>query len=604
MVRVQTRLALSLVAAIGLCILFYSTPDTTRQATVTQLSNTAHEVAEHIGSPGLPKLPTFPSIQNPFGHSAHKAPPEQANSTVGETSWFNDWKWRNPFSSSVTLDENRAVLPPLKRRFPVYTFYDESAHKDPKVRAAQESLLLLWRRAWWAQGFNPVVLGRPEAVNNPLYVSMQQMKLPPELESDFTKWLAWSTMGTGVFADWRALPMAPYGDDLLSSLRRGIYPQLTSYESLQGALFCGEKMAIDAAIKDALQNKALKDPKSVVDVIPAEKFRVESDGNGVAVYDHVRLATDYKTVADAMSTSESEGLTMLAQLINSHLHLTWQNTFSGGIAILKPLPDHMSKLVEPAIDIARNLSQCSMSPMPSSCPPNRPKCRPCDPLHPPRLTMLPTFRNDSNMFTIGTVPHPYTTTSLHYQRKTLDVPFVRRNTTRDLWLYAVTKEFLGSDIGEQARIVTFKDAVASDWGTSHSLWLTAERESHRDLNWSFGFAIPRDASTADNLEPTAAPSEVRPPPPEPIGPTPNEAELKEEGEMLVKAREAIKSKEKKMVAIRDVVESWNLADTEAWRFARAFSARRRVERLVWEEKEKKYAGAEQREGGLKRWLDI
>ena len=40
----------------------------------------------------------------------------------------------------------------------------------------------------------------------------------------------------------------------------------------------------------------------------------------------------------------------------------------------------------------------------------------------------------------------------------------------------------------------------------------------------------------------------------------------------------IKSKDRFMRGIVDAVEQWNLADTEAWKFARAYSARRRVER--------------------------
>ena len=64
-----------------------------------------------------------------------------------------------------------------------------------------------------------------------------------------------------------------------------------------------------------------------------------------------------------------------------------------------------------------------------------------------------------------------------------------------------------------------------------------------------------------------------------------------------------------MKSVVDATEQWNLADTEAWKFARAFSARRRVEREVWENEEQKYAGSERKAGlrpgesGGGRWLD-
>lgn len=70
-------------------------------------------------------------------------------------------------------------------------------------------------------------------------------------------------------------------------------------------------------------------------------------------------------------------------------------------------------------------------------------------------------------------------------------------------------------------------------------------------------------------------------------------------------REAIASTARHQIIVRDAVEAWNLADTEAWRFARAYSARRKMERRKWEDEESGYAGAEgkRRTGTLERWLD-
>ena len=56
--------------------------------------------------------------------------------------------------------------------------------------------------------------------------------------------------------------------------------------------------------------------------------------------------------------------------------------------------------------------------------------------------------------------------------------------------------------------------------------------------------------------------------------------------------------------IRDVVEAWNLADTEAWRFVRAFGAREAVERKKWEAEERRFAGGKREADGLwARWFD-
>ncbi|KAK8248314.1 hypothetical protein HDK77DRAFT_442144 [Phyllosticta capitalensis] len=568
------------------------------------------EISQAVKNPKIPSI-SIPQSYNPFV-SVHK-PPVQANSTSGTSSWFSDWKWRNPFSSSITLDENRAVLPPLHPRTPVYTFYDGDVKQDPAIRRAEERLLLQWRRAWWAQGFKPIVLGRPEALNNPLYKTLQLANLDgtpdlKRLELEFARWLAWGNMGSGILANWLTLPMAPYNDHFLTYLRRGEYPKLTRFESLRTGLYVGQKDAINKAIKAALDNPELQKAKTMIDAIPKDMFTVNPEGDAIAVYDLETVGEKYKDVVKVLDQNGAEGLHTLAQLMNSHLHNTWQNIFDKGISVLKPVPTHMTALVAEAVDLARNLTQCPDSPMPSSCPPNR-KCKPCvSNVSSRRIQLMPIYRNDSQLFTIGTVPHPYTFLSLNYQRDTVDAKFLRREVKeRDLWLISVTKELLGTGKSASTRISHFKDAVASEHGAHHSIWLTAERESQKDLNWLFGFELP-DSPEDDGRSETPVPGpERRPAPPKPApgeGPLPTQAELAAEQELFDKARRAVKSNFKEMARVKDAVEAWNLADTEAWRFARAFSARRRVERLVWEEEESKFAGAERKkQGSWGRWFD-
>ncbi len=567
---------------------------------VAHLSDSAKDAAQHIHRPKLPNL-TVPSIHIPFRQTAHE-PPVQKNSTSGEAKWFSDWKWLNPFSSSITLDENRSVLPPLRERPPIYTFYD-SANKDDATSAAENKLLLIWRRAWWAQGFQPVVLGRAEAMNNPLYEGLQIKTLDSALEAEIVRWLAWGHMGTGILANWLAVPMGPYEDHLLSYLRRGDYPKLTRYESLGSGLFSGDKISINSALKQALQNLDLKNFKTFIDALPSGTFEVDPQPpESIAFYDLTTIKSRYEIIAEKRVKSQSGGLNALSQLINSHLHTTFQNSFTKGIAVLKPLPAHTTALVEPALQLATLLAQCPETPVASSCPPNRPKCSPCDTAHPMQISTTQIFRNTSSLYTIGTVPHPYTLASLIAQRDKFDSRHIRRETERDPWLLAVTKELLGIDIGGPARVVRFKEAVAGVWSSAHSLWLTAEKDIiQKELDWHFGFSIPRmsNATARINSNTPVPGSGDLPPPPEPTA-----KELEMEKELLVKAREALKSKERPRIGIREVVEAWNLADTEAWRFVRAYRARAKVERLKWEEKEKKFAGAERTEGGgWGRWFD-
>jgi hypothetical protein len=346
-------------------------------------------------------------------------------------------------------------------------------------------------------------------------------------------------------------------------------------------------------------------------------IHVDNNQKAIAFYSSKNINKYYKPIAEKLASADKdvsrEGLRLLPQLIISHLHTTWQNSFGSGIAVLKPLPDHMFTLVKPAIELARNLSQCTESPQPASCPPNREKCVPCVSSHPLRISQPMFFRNTSDIFTIGTVPHPYTMASLQHQTDSLTVRFIRRTTKRDEWTLAATKEFLGTGMSSFARIPPLKDAIASDYGSARSLWLTPDNlaeennvQLHRDLAWSLGFPVPTLESTLDNgRSETPVPGpERRPPAPKPEGKIPDPVELVHEGTLLEKARLVLKSKGPRgSISIRDAVEAWNLADTEVWRFVRAWNARRSVERRKWEDEEKAFAGTEGSKGSWSRWFD-
>jgi len=223
------------------------------------------------------------------------------------------------------------------------------------------------------------------------------------------------------------------------------------------------------------------------------------------------------------------------------------------------------------------------------------------------------YRNVSDLYTIGTVPHPYTMATLSSFSESLTIPWIRRKSPRDPYLTHLTKELLGTGVSSAPRVIKFKEAVASPYGKTHSLWLTAEKPVHSDLDWYFGFTIPINATLDDGKSETPVPGPERRPKPEhdrKDGPIPSEDDFLKEQDLLRKAKEfglnkKLTSEEKK---VKGAIEAWNLADMEAWRFARAYLARTRVERLHWEEDEGKTsaggAGAERRKGeGWGRWLD-
>ena len=233
--RFQALIVLILFIVVNLT--FYGPPTRENLPTYEEVADAVKHPAAHV-----PDLGELPAVPNPFRPSAHK-PPVQPNSTTTSAyraiEWLSDFKWRNPFSSSISLDENRAVLPPLRVRPPIYTYYDAKSRQDKKVTEAENRLILAWRRAWWAQGFKPQVLSRAEAMQHPQYQLFQRMKLDTRVEDEIARWLAWGHMGGGILANWLALPMAEYDNPMLSFLRRGEYPQLSKVTTLDNGVFYG-----------------------------------------------------------------------------------------------------------------------------------------------------------------------------------------------------------------------------------------------------------------------------------------------------------------------------------------------------------------------------
>uniref|UniRef100_A0A093VPF8 Uncharacterized protein n=1 Tax=Talaromyces marneffei PM1 TaxID=1077442 RepID=A0A093VPF8_TALMA len=576
---VQRTTSLIAIIAIVACALFILSKTT--NTTFESVSNVKSGPSRYIPT----KLPSFEDIRHPFRPVAHK-PPEQAHSTSGESKWFSDWQWLNPFSSSITLDEHRTVLPPLPERPPVYTFYEPNNKNDEALQKADGQLLLAWRRAWYAKGFRPVVLSRAEAMKNPLYEEVQRRQLDAELELDFFKWLAWGHMGSGLFADWLCFPMARYDDPIFSYLRAGAIPEfITRFDTLDRALFAGEKTRINAAIKAAVLDAKDK-ASSILDLIPGDLFK-EEQSNALAYYSPNTVSTGYRDLVEKYDSSPGAARQALVEMIDAHLHTTFLNSFTSGFTVLKPLPEHTTALVQPAVQLAQALSKCPTSEFSDSCSPNRPTCKPCSKLKTIPINQPQTFKNDTKAYSIGVLPHPLTLICLEHDSVEIDTAYIRRDTPRDPWLAAVTTELLGPTRGNSARVVTFKELVAGGEFGSSTFWMTVETLPAKqgdnlpavlvtELEWHFGFKIKTGDAT-DESKKSEEELEEKP-------------SLDHEYGLISKARELLRDKSGR-ISLRNVAEAWNLADIEAWRFVQAYRARSVVERQQWEEEEKSFIGA-------------
>jgi hypothetical protein len=563
---------------------------------------------------------------NPFKQPT-RPPRVQKTDTDGDSVWHADWNWLlMPFSSSITLDENRALLPMLKDRTPIYCYYDNTVDKDRSSGEAESALLLTWRRAWWAQGFKPVILSPAEAMNNPLYDELQKLEdITPKLKEDMMRWLAWENMGDGVLAHHLVFPMGPHDDPLFTYLRRGEFPKLTRFKDLDDALFVGSMSDVTNVIKTVMNSAEIKQAEDIVALVESSKkettFSVDNAPKSLAHYSARNVEKLYPKVGDEIAASHAAGLKSLTQLISAHLHLTWQNIFTSGIAVVKPLPHHTTHLITPAYELAQRLAHCPESPLPNTCPPNRPKCRLCDDSKPLKIATPSSYSGAETLYTIGTVPHPYTSSTLNYLKTQLSIPWIRRDSPRDAWITSLTSSLFSDTISTTPRLISFKEAVASDeddtsetkgkgketkGGAYRSLWLPAEQPLPGDLDWHFGFALPdratyADQSTSDSTGDDAATSAGGVPlHSSKDGPVPTTDDLALEPALFTRAQTVVLSTTSRIplktkasheeLTLRDAVEAWNLADTEAWRFARAYLARKSVERAKWEEEESKYAG--------------
>ena len=544
----------------------------------------------------------------------------------------------NPFSSSVTLDDERVVLPPLLERSPVYTYYETPSKKDEETAKIDRALLLTWRQAWWAKGFKPIVLSEAEAMNNPLYLSLHSKGMPKALEFEFMRWLAWGHMGSGLLSSWHCVPMAAYDDLLLSHLRRGQFEHLTRFEGIEAGLFAGEKTQVNDALVEALNDARLSTYKTMIEAINPERFKTEQP-TCLAHYDSQTVKSRYPPLAKVLEIDPPAGRTALNKLIIAHLHTIWQNSYSGGIAVLNPLRVHSTSLIKPALDLASLLAECPESMLQSSCPPNRPKCSPC--IGAKLLVTTPqAFRNISNIFHLSVVPHPYTKIALSNETSDITVAHIRRKTERDEWVTAVTRDILGDGRGGPSRVVSLKDVIASPYGSIRSMWFSTEQfprsfnpppppskapsnDAHPEtkkiepfpedwlsgVDWEFGFHIPRTGvSHGESMTPVPGPERYHGPggvPEEkkkgsdPRPPTDDEIAI--EVELLRKARDLMKSNDEAIVKMRAVAEAWNLADTEAWKFVRAYRARADMERWGFEKEESKYAGSDAAHGSTRWW---
>lgn len=355
--------------------------------------------------------------------------------------------------------------------------------------------------------------------------------------------------------------MAPWKDHTLTALRRCDFVYATRYENWGHRLFTGDKPSIEAVLKYITSNKLKNNTMSIEAAtkgIKDELLHIDTIPDSFADYTSKAVKLKYPK----LKFSE------LPALINSHLHENFLSAYPNGISLLSPFTETLGALHYPARVLASRIAACPpANPQPLSCPSNKPTCEPCT----EALTVTPSrvLIEDEGIFSLGTIPHPYTFVAIRNPKINLSTDpedkslrFVRRRTGRDEWLRRVTP---GAAVGPAPRVVRIKQAIA---GPSTSTLLATSDAGFRELDWTFGFTLPTEEELKLDL------------------PKPDEDQVA----LLARThKDAFSQKDGgKKRKLRKIVEMWNLGNTEAWKFASAVAERAAMERQKWSEAEKPY----------------
>ncbi|EPS45034.1 hypothetical protein H072_1040 [Dactylellina haptotyla CBS 200.50] len=521
-----------------------------------------------------------PNLPSWYGPGAHKSP-EPTNGTASTSTWYEHWSWLNPFASSADYSESRTVLPPLPPRCPIYAYYDKDIKASQQTHT-DDVVMLAWRRAWWAAGFEPIILNPSDAKQHGMYrkVKGQLGKNQEKLEYNILRWLAWDRMGNGILSDFRIFPMPTNSDPVIPFLRRCDFGMTaTRFRTLGSGIFAASAPVIKSVVKNITSTDLSKLPEDRVSPaqIATDLFTVDEPPASLAYYSTKNVAEKYKELQPSQ----------LPRLINAHLHTHFQNQYPHGIYVLNAIKPDSDVLSLESYKVGQKLALCPESPFPTSCPPNvkEGECKLCDGKMP--VDLVKEYKNGTSAFTVGGIPHPMTLQGFIYGRLVHEVSFVRKNSTRDVFLKVVTKDFAKEGTGAGYRAVKIKEVIASSLssvqdrmsgtGIVDSIWTSVEKGwDVKEIEWIMGFTFPETIPPSPHLNQ-------------------DKAEVTKHTQIFEDAKHAVRAETKGLKRLRGAIESWSLGDFEVWKFVRAFEERRKSERAAYIKKEKGFGkGLERR----------
>ncbi|KAK9368105.1 hypothetical protein V1509DRAFT_579622 [Lipomyces kononenkoae] len=529
----------------------------------------------------------------------NRASSKTSVATAPTNNYIPSFAWETPFSFSVSsAGSDVAVLPQLHDRCPVYTFYDpQLAGAAGRNTTTEERLIAVWRQAFWALGFKPTVLDQSHAKSNPLYKSINEMNFGGQSKIDVMRFLAWSTSPTGILTTNRVVPMTTWPTENTWNFWRSCeFGPLTTYKDTGSGFIVGSQQAVDDFVTQSFTDASMA---KIASAVTSNRFHVEPKTEFLAQYSPDFVPNNYKRLSEDK----------LPELINAHLHSTFLSRFKqGGISVLDPFPQSAHAISFPSLAMATALATCPAVEFELYCPSNIPNCFKCSKsLRKDFVKSVSAIPDSPSTFVIITIPHPVTSIALSHSASDVTADIVRRETSRDLFVRTATSEIIKKGLGPSHRVLELKKLAAASSELLDNMYISVF-ESQFGFNnclvtdyfrWAVGFNFGplMDNETSAKKQATfdAVVQEI-----ETCLPAEPYIEIQTEVTRMLDPKDAKSSTQLSVsdtiTTIRDrilsadpdrklkvqMVEAWNMADTELWRFVRALNERAESEEKIWE----------------------
>lgn len=427
-------------------------------------------------------------------------------------SWRRPYAFSDPFSmTQVPLDNGRCKI---------YTYFDynttelkakqtdpKKLEKDLEELRTEKRIVDTWARAWWALGFEPVVLNLVDARSHPRYQEFEESNVfNADLKKANAKWLAWLAAGAGIYSDYRVIPVTrDASHEAIQLLKSCSYSERMAFDDESLSLIVSDIKDTKPFLFDIMRGFTEKQLTVNFEVYQQNAFAYYSNRNFRVVSNTLKTGAyaERKGLNDA-PVPASDVLAMM----HGHLRQIFLDSYQV-IGFAGPTYDPMSKI------LSHFIAECPSSHLANYCPPTtsalhnlaggkdgsrrksfKQACKPR------KCTTLSTQRGldvqsvygitdpSRRIFTVAAMSHPWTHIAMQrLNTEGVNVTFDEvRESHRDSVTHLLTDTLVGSGvIGNDIRLLALKDSMSQISPVSNATWTLFENDVQSQID-----AISRD----------------------------------------------------------------------------------------------------------------